>query len=103
MSLLGVRPDIQGFNSRRDDDPNHHCQRITTAGRYLSVWPKPEQRRRYWEVKGILGGHFIGSDTLSRGRTEYFKNYKPCQYSKLIQTKMSLTFFAKCAKIWELF
>ena len=103
MSLLRVRPDIQGFNIRRDDDPNLHCQRITTAGRYPDVWLRPERRRRYWELKGILGRHFIGSDTLGRGRSEYFKNYKPCQYSKLIQIKMSLAFFAKRAKIWELF
>ena len=82
MSLLGVRTDIQSFNNRWDDDPNHHCQRITTVGRYLDVWPRPEQGRRYWEVKGIPGGHFIGSNTLGRGRTEYIKNYKPCQNSK---------------------
>ena len=82
MSLLGVQADIQGFNSRRDDDPSHHCQRITTAGRYLGAWPRPERRRRYWEVEGLPGGHFIGSDTLGRGRTEYLKNYKPGQYSE---------------------
>ena len=74
-------------------------QHITTAGRYLGAWLRPERRRRYWELKGILGGHFIGSHTLGRGRTEYFKNYKPCQYSKLIQRKMSLAFFAKRAGV----
>ena len=54
-------------------------------------------------MKGILGGHFIDSDTLGCGRTEYFENYKQCQYRKQTQTKMSLAFFAKRAKVWKLF
>ena len=63
-------------------------------------------------VKRILGSYFIGNITLgrgrdntlmTRGRTEYSKNYKPYQYLKQTQTKRSLTFFAKRDKVWELF
>ena len=76
MSLLVVRPVLT------PDGMKTLIQHITTAGRYLGAWPRPERRRGYWEVEGIPGGHFIGSNTLGRGRTEYFKNYKPCQNSK---------------------